>query len=126
MRHQLSYTVGRGIRADPETNFGDVYLNYRYQALEEGPGRPAFSPRLSLILTARGRAGSQFNLPVSKQSSDFYFHWNGGFTWLPRGDEHGPVVAVSRGQRDLPRAPDVQPDAGVRPDLRTPKKCRRP
>ena len=30
--------------------FGDALINYRYQAMMEGPGRPAFSPRLSLIL----------------------------------------------------------------------------
>src|SRR4051812_48791798 len=44
VRHQLSYTLPvqslggrRGI--------GDVLINYRLQVLEEGAGRPAFSPR---------------------------------------------------------------------------------
>ena len=70
---------------------GDTLLNYRYQALMEGPGRPAFSPRVSLILptgnvgtaAARDRPGLQVNLPFSKQTGDVYWHWNGGLTWLP-------------------------------------------
>ena len=65
---------------------------------EEGPGRPAFSPRVSLIVptgdaaraAATGSCGLQVNLPFSKQRGDFYWHWNGGFTWLPRGEpRHG-------------------------------------
>jgi DtxR family Mn-dependent transcriptional regulator len=90
-RHQLSYTVGLDSIAS-DTGFGDVYLNYRFQALEEGPGRPAFSPRVSLIIPS-GRAiagggdgGVQVNMPFSKQRDDFYFHWNAGMTWLPRGE----------------------------------------
>jgi hypothetical protein len=92
--HQLSYTVpfaGGG----PPAHVGGVLLNYRYQALEEAAGRPAFSPRFSVILPT-GRAvddsdhpGLQINLPFSKQVGDVYVHWNGGFTWLhgvPSGD----------------------------------------
>jgi len=30
--------------------FGDTLINYRFQALTEGSRRPAFSPRLSVIL----------------------------------------------------------------------------
>ena len=69
-----------------------MFLNYRFQALEEGPGRPAFSPRASLIIPSgrpedgAGEAGLQINLPVSKQHGDFHFNANGGFTWLPRGE----------------------------------------
>jgi hypothetical protein len=91
IRHQLSYTLTAESVAS-QAGFGDVFLNYRFQALEEGPGRPAFSPRLSLIVpTGRQSAGSgegglQVNLPFSKQDGDFYFHWNAGFTWLPRGE----------------------------------------
>lgn len=90
-RHQLSYTVAAESIASG-VGVGDVYLNYRFQALEEGPGRPAFSPRLSAILPAGrrdaggGEGGLQVNLPFSKQHGDVYFHWNGGFTWLPRGE----------------------------------------
>jgi DtxR family Mn-dependent transcriptional regulator len=91
MRHQLSYTLSAESVAST-AGFGDVYLNYRFQALEEGTGRPAFSPRLSLIVPSGrqsaggGEGGIQINLPFSKQRGDFYLHWNGGFTWLPRGE----------------------------------------
>ena len=91
--HQLSYSlsfldngIGGGI--------GDTLLNYRYQALTEGPGRPAFSPRVSLViptgrvprLLGSGSPGLQFNLPFSKQQGNWYWHWNAGTTWLPRAD----------------------------------------
>jgi len=103
VRHQLSYTLS----ADSVTRraeFGDVYLNYRYQLLEEGPGRPAFAPRFTAIVpsgpqsTGAGEAGLQFNAPFSKQRGDFYFHWGGGLTWLPRGgraDLTSPFLAGS-------------------------------
>jgi hypothetical protein len=69
---------------------GDTLLNYRYQAMVEGPGRPAFSPRASLVLPSGnsddglgdGSWGLQVNLPFSKQRGDWYLHWNAGFTWL--------------------------------------------
>ena len=67
-----------------------MLVNYRLQVLDEGPGRPAFSPRVSAILPTGSRAigahqgGLQVNLPFSKQDEDFYFHWNAGLTWLPR------------------------------------------
>ena len=87
--HQLSFTLpvlGDGARS----GMGDVMLNYRYQAVMEDPGIPAFSPRLSLILPTDdrgdGSAGFQMNLPFSKQRGDMYFHWNAGLTWLPRAN----------------------------------------
>src|SRR5262245_47349168 len=88
--HQFSYTLAwaNGERFD----FGDVLLNYRYQAMMEGPGRPAFSPRVSVILPTASDAdigdsfGLQFNLPFSKQTGDVYWHWNGGMTWRPAVD----------------------------------------
>jgi DtxR family Mn-dependent transcriptional regulator len=88
--HQFSYTLAwaYGERFD----FGDVLLNYRYQALMEGPGRPAFSPRLSVILPTANdpdvgdSPGLQFNLPFSKQTGDVYWHWNAGMTWRPSAD----------------------------------------
>ena len=89
--HQLSYTVtwahDRGDGA-----FGDTLINYRYQAMLEGSGRPAFSPRISVILptasdsTAADSAGLQINLPFSKQTHDIYWHWNAGLTWLPSAE----------------------------------------
>ncbi len=87
--HQLSYTVGL-VQGDSVSGASDTLINYRYQASLEGAGRAAFSPRLSVILpTARGglgdgSAGLQVNLPVSKQLGEWYVHWNGGVTWLPR------------------------------------------
>jgi hypothetical protein len=104
--HQFSYTLAwaNGERFD----FGDVLLNYRYQALMEGPGRPAFSPRLSVILPTANdpdvgdSPGLQFNLPFSKQTGDVYWHWNAGMTWRPsadfgNGSEHlaSPFFAAS-------------------------------
>jgi DtxR family Mn-dependent transcriptional regulator len=90
MKHQLSYTATL-LSVDDEAGPGDVLLNYRYQLFEEGPGRPAMSPRVSLIVPvgdeARGLGnggwGVQFNLPVSKQLDDFYVHGNVGLTWFP-------------------------------------------
>lgn len=85
--HQLSYTIPFGGGGSP-ASFGGVLLNYRYQALEEAQGRPAFAPRFSVILpTGRAvddsdRPGIQVNLPFSKQVGDLYAHWNAGFTWL--------------------------------------------
>ena len=102
-RHQLSYTLSGGSTGQ-RASFGDVLVNYRLQVLDEGPGRPAFSPRISAILPSgreidgAGDSGLQVNLPFSKQHDDFYFHWNGGFTWLPRGERAdlvSPAVAAS-------------------------------
>lgn len=91
--HQFSYTVSALDNGDGG-GIGDTLLNYRYQAMTEGPGRPAFSPRVSLglptgdafRLLGSGSIGLQVNLPFSKQRGDWYWHWNGGFTWLPRAE----------------------------------------
>ena len=87
--HQLSYTLAWS-DIGGASGAGDTLINYRFQALDEGPGRPAFSPRASVILpTGRsgdglgaGSAGVQVNLPFSKQAGDVYLHWNAGTTWL--------------------------------------------
>ena len=76
--HQLSYTIPSFHLVDDgdhQNGIGDVLLNYRYQALEEGPGKPAFAPRFSLILptgsrnrgTGNGVVGYQWSLPFSKK-----------------------------------------------------------
>jgi len=86
MRHQLSYTIPVQ-SLDGASGMGDVLVNYRLQILEEGDGRPAFSPRVSAILpsgsTAAGAGthGLQVNLPLSKHRGDFYFHGNAGASW---------------------------------------------
>jgi hypothetical protein len=85
MQHQISYTLpfsGGAIN----TAFDNIGVNYRYQALEEGPGRPAFTPRFSVIFNTRRDDAAedvdlQINLPFSKQAGDFYFHWSAGLTW---------------------------------------------
>jgi DtxR family transcriptional regulator, Mn-dependent transcriptional regulator len=91
--HQLSFTVS-ALDNGIGSGVGDTLINYRYQALTEGPGRPAFSPRASLVLPTgdvprlrgTGSPGLQVNLPFSKQTGDWYWHWNAGFTWLPRAE----------------------------------------
>jgi DtxR family Mn-dependent transcriptional regulator len=88
--HQFSYTIPF-VAADGVKGVGDVLLNYRYQLWTEAAGRPAFSPRVSLLLPTGddvqgfgdGSPGLQVNLPFSKQQNDLYFHWNAGFTFLP-------------------------------------------
>jgi hypothetical protein len=89
--HQLSYTIAWA-DTSAGNGFGDTLINYRYQATTEAPGRPAFSPRVSLVVPSgrvrtglgSGSAGLQFNLPFSKQTGDWFWHWNAGLTWLPR------------------------------------------
>ena len=89
-RHQLSYTVPVA-RLSGQAGVGDVQINYRYQLSVERPGRPAISPRVSVIIPTgsetdgigAGVVGWQVNLPFSKQHGDLYYHWGGGFTWLP-------------------------------------------
>jgi DtxR family Mn-dependent transcriptional regulator len=91
--HQLSFTLS-GLDNGLGSGIGDTLINYRYQAMLEGPGRPAFSPRVSVILPTGevprllggGSTGLQVNLPFSKQTGDWYWHWNGGMTWLPKAD----------------------------------------
>ncbi len=90
--HQLSYTIPYLRFHDPEsgTGFGDVVLNYRYQALLSGP--VAFAPRVSLI-TPTGDSGKglgsgvwgfQGNLPLSLELGERWAtHWNLGATSLP-------------------------------------------
>jgi DtxR family transcriptional regulator, Mn-dependent transcriptional regulator len=103
MKHQFSYTIPFGTLGRL-TGLGDVFLNYRYQLSTDEPGRPAFAPRVSLILPTGddekgfgdGSLGVQVNLPFSKQQQDLYFHWNGGFTLLPGvgSDRFQTIVAV--------------------------------
>jgi Putative MetA-pathway of phenol degradation len=93
--HQFSYTVPSSHfidGADRIYGIGDILLNYRYQALEEGDVKPAFAPRFSLILptgnrnrgTGNGVVGYQWSLPFSKKlASRFAMHANFGLTYLP-------------------------------------------
>lgn len=100
--HQFSYTL-TWLSGHDTTGFGDTLLNYRYQAMLDEPGRPAFSPRVSVILPTgsserglgAGSSGLQINLPFSKQVNDITWHWNGGFTWLPGAESPQPGRDVS-------------------------------
>ncbi len=88
--HQFSYTIPFGT-INGVSGVGDVLLNYRYQLWTGRDGRPAFSPRISLLLPTGndvhgfgdGSPGLQVNMPFSRQQRDLYFHWNAGFTWVP-------------------------------------------
>lgn len=90
--HQFSYSIpysrlrSGGARA---SGIGDVMFNYRYQAWTETMTRPAFAPRVSLIVPSGdelrglgdGSSGVQFNLPFSKIVSDrVSVHANFGYT----------------------------------------------
>ena len=97
--HQLSYTATYAEGGDPERprEFGDVLLNYRYQAVYE-EGRSAFAPRLSAIVpSGSGPAGTGFRgyglqvgLPVSVRLNGWLeAHSNLGFTWVPSGKAGG-------------------------------------
>jgi hypothetical protein len=93
--HQFSYTIlGYHLINEGERQYGvgDTFLSYRYQALEEGPGKPAFAPRFSLIIptgnrdkgTGNGVVGYQWSLPFSKKvASRVALHANFGVTYLP-------------------------------------------
>jgi DtxR family Mn-dependent transcriptional regulator len=95
--HQFSYTLS-WLGGGGTSGFGDTLLNYRYQAMLDEPGRPAFSPRVSVILptgsSARGPGagsyGLQMNLPFSKQINDITWHWNAGLTWFSDADSPQP------------------------------------
>jgi len=109
-RHQLSYTVSY-LDVGSRSGFGDSLINYRYQASNDGPGSAAFSPRVSVILPTGNRddglgdgsMGLQFNLPVSKQVSEWHLHWNAGLTWLPRakGEVEGTGGSRARARENL-------------------------
>lgn len=100
--HQLSYTIPVVHLTDPtnSSGFGDVALNYRYQAVLKD--RIALSPRLSVILPTgdykkghgTGSVGLQANIPLSVELSDtFVTHWNIGTTYTPGSKEPGGAKA---------------------------------
>jgi hypothetical protein len=103
--HQVSYTLpytdthagGTTIRG-----FGDMLVNYRYQAYFNEETLRAFAPRFSLVLptgderrgAGEGTVGYQANLPFSTAIGDKWFvHLNAGATFLPN--------ATSAADRDL-------------------------
>ena len=101
--HQISYTVpyswlnSGGQKVDGSD---DVLLNYRFQALYEDKTKPAFAPRLSLVLPTGNESkglgddtlGYQINLPLSKIVHDrLTLHANAGLTFFPDLNGRNPV-----------------------------------
>lgn len=92
-RNQLSFSVYEVCPGSGEpSGFGDLYLNYRYQALFEEKDGVAFAPRLTAIApTGRWRKGEgdgtwgwQASLPFSKRvASSLAIHLNLGATYFP-------------------------------------------
>ena len=106
-KHQLSYTLSFAA-VDGINGFGDAAIHYRYQVLVEDPGYPAIAPRLSVIVPTGRRdlsnsVGLQFNLPVSKQRGDVYWHANAGVTWSPRADPRPDIEGNERVSLLTPR-----------------------
>jgi hypothetical protein len=101
--HQISFTIPYTFLESgghSEDGFEDVLLNYRWQALTETETRPAFAPRVSLILPTgdedngfgHDTVGWQFNLPLSKiVHARWTAHANAGLTVLPDVEDHDLV-----------------------------------
>lgn len=102
-RHQVSYSAPYSwLQRDGgrEKGGGDLMLNYRYQALFESEQKPAFAPRLSLILPTGDEKdglgddtlGYQVNLPFSKIVHDrLTLHANMGATLFPDLNDRNPL-----------------------------------
>jgi hypothetical protein len=103
--HQFSYTIPMlysaerfGSERTEAQGFGDMLLNYRLQVFDGKDNTIAFAPRFSVILptgdVAGGlgldRVGYQVNLPFSKETQRWAFHFNAGVTHVP-----GVTVGVS-------------------------------
>ncbi len=112
-RHQFSYSIPAA-RLDGSSGAGDVMLNYRFQVTNEGQGRPAFSPRISLLLPTgnedrglgAGAPGLQVNLPFSKRVDRAFFHWNAGMT-IQSMRWSGSLVHAPTGPRTTVTSPFV-------------------
>ena len=132
MTHQFSYSL-LFTHEDGSGGMNDVVINYRYQALMETARRPAFSPRLSVILPngdedrgsrrrCRGlvgqpavqQAGRRFLLPLERRS-DLLPGCRAGV--IPRRNLADDPDRC--GKRDLAHA------AAVSPDVRDARRVRR-
>ena len=121
VEHQISYSIPFSHLQDngqQVSGIGDILINYRYQALEEGDNLPAFAPRFSLILptgsrdkgTGNGVVGYQWSLPFSKRvASRLALHADLGLTYLPkvRVPLDDPVMRLS------PKRSLVSPNLGA-------------
>lgn len=97
-KHQFSFvtqfqTAFEKLDGGPATqdgDIGDTLLNYRYQLLANDDFLWC-APRFTLILptgderfgTGNGQVGYQFNLPISRYTDRFDFHFNAGCTVIP-------------------------------------------
>jgi hypothetical protein len=113
LAHQVSATI-QVLRssegAERATGFGDLALNYRWQAIGSGDTAVAVAPRATVLLPTgdwerglgTGGAGLQVNLPISAMlGTRFVGHFNLGSTWIPSArTESGraPSVGVNVGQ----------------------------
>lgn len=94
-RHQLGFTAtyARLPAGSPGgSGPGDLFVNWRIQALGDGESDVAIAPRASLIVPTGDEAaglgagswGFQGNLPVSVRiGGNFVGHSNLGFNWIP-------------------------------------------
>ncbi|NUQ62496.1 MAG: transporter [Pirellulales bacterium] len=98
-RHQFSYTLpmlyqfeqAPGEPSFEGQGFGDMLLNYRFQALDGKVGGWWAAPRFSVILPTgdeqdglgNGEVGYQVNLPLSKEFERWAVHLNAGLTIIP-------------------------------------------
>lgn len=100
--HQFSYVLTY-LGAESGRGIGDTLLNYRFQAMSESASRPAFSPRISLVVPTgdeprglgSGSVGAQINLPFSKQFGNLYVHGNAGVTHWPRATSPFGTTALT-------------------------------
>jgi len=94
-KHQISYTIPYSfVNATSKSGVGDIYLNYRYQLLNDENWMWC-SPRLSFILPTgdkdkgfgNGDYGMELALPMSKRLSEkIYSHANLGLSFVPHTD----------------------------------------
>jgi hypothetical protein len=110
--HQASITfTGGRAPGEPDAGFGDLLLNYRWQAVGDGGSPVALAPRLSVLLptgdAARGLGvggvGLQVNIPLSVVlSRHFVSHVNVGATYVPSArasaTEDAALTAFAAGQ----------------------------
>jgi hypothetical protein len=106
-RHQLSYTLTAlhvGDKPQSGGGFGDIILNYRYQAM--GSDKVAFAPRLSVLLPTgnyrlgrgAGGAGVRGMLPFSVVLTEkLVSHWNAGATIIPKARNDAGETAATFG-----------------------------
>ena len=105
-KHQLSYTALYSTAGDrTDAGWGDVALNYRYQALDGGERGWWFAPRLTTFLPTgnwrkglgNGVPGLQVEAPFSRRvTRDLAVHLNAGATVYPEARAFAAPAVESR------------------------------